>query len=145
MARVRIEFPEPALFTHDVPVRITDLNYGNHLGHDSLVSILHEVRARFFRHFGMEESDVDGVGILLTDLAVQYKAEVFYGQVLRVEVAVADVAAHGCDIIYRVTDCDSNRLTALAKTGIAFFDYGAKTIAGVPTRFLTAVEATNGP
>ena len=87
MPRIHIPFPESVLFEHRVPVRITDLNYGNHLGHDALVSILHEARARFFRAFGMSEADVDGVGIILVDLAVRYQAQVFYGQTLRIEIA----------------------------------------------------------
>ena len=52
MARVKIEFPETTLFTHELSVRITDLNYGNHLAHDSLISLLHEARAPFFYRKG---------------------------------------------------------------------------------------------
>ena len=34
MARVRVAYPESTLFCCELPVRITDLNYGDHLGHD---------------------------------------------------------------------------------------------------------------
>lgn len=140
MASVHIDYPERTLFMHEVPVRITDLNYGNHLGHDALVSILHEVRARFFLNFGMEEGDVEGFGILLADLAVRYKAQAFYGQILCVEVAVGDVASRGCDLLYRVTDRETGDLIALAKTGIVFFDYAENRVVGIPAAFLALVN-----
>ncbi len=115
MSRVRIAFPEPPIFSHEVEVRVSDLNYGNHLGHDSLVSLLHEARVRFFRHFGMEERNVDGVGILLADLAVTYRAQVFYGQTLRIDIAIGEAGARSCDLVYRVTDRDAGTLVALAR------------------------------
>ncbi len=142
MARIRLTFPEQVLFVHEIPARISDLNYGNHLGHDSLISMLHEARARFFRHFGMAESDVDGVGILLVDLAVTYRAQVFYGQVLRIEIAGSDIGGRGCDLLYRVTDAAGGDSVALAKTGIVFYDYNQNRVATMPPRFRRVLGRT---
>ena len=141
MSRVRIAFPEPPIFTHEIEVRVSDLNYGNHLGHDSLISLLHEARVRFFRHFGMEERDIDGVGILLADLAVTYRAQVFYGQTLRIDIAIGEAGARSCDLVYRVTDRDAGGLVALAKTGIVFFDYGANRMVDIPPSFRRLLPA----
>ena len=76
MTRLRLEIPQPPVFTHEETVRITDLNYGNHLGHDTLVSLLHEARARFFKFHELSEGNVDGVGVILTELEVGYKKQV---------------------------------------------------------------------
>lgn len=135
MSRARITFPEPPLFTHELEVRVADLNYGNHLGHDSLVSLLHEARVRFFLHFGMEERSIDGVGILLVELVVIYRAQVFHGQTLRIDLAIGEAGARGCDLVYRVTDRDSGALVALARTGIVFYDYAERKLAGIPASF----------
>lgn len=135
MARVQITYPEKTLFTQDVPIRISDINYGKHLGHDTLVSILHEARYGLFRHFGMDEADTDGMGVLLVDLAVSYRAQVFHGQTLRVDVAVADVVSRGCDMVYRVTDRDSGKLVALGRTGILFYDYKNRQVVNIPRSF----------
>ena len=40
-------------FTTTLDVRISDINYGNHLGHDSLISLLHEARMRFLKQTGL--------------------------------------------------------------------------------------------
>jgi acyl-CoA thioesterase FadM len=140
MPRVRIDFPELSLFAHEIPVRVTDLNYGNHLGHDTLVSLLHEARARFFRAHDMQERDVDGVGILLVDLAVRYQAQAFYGQVLRIEIAAGEIGSRGCELLYRVTDRESGRPVATAATGIVFFDYAEQRVAPMPERFRRVLE-----
>ncbi|WP_255669390.1 hypothetical protein [Myroides oncorhynchi] len=41
MARVKLNLPTEFIFETKIPVRITDLNYGNHLGNDKLLSISH--------------------------------------------------------------------------------------------------------
>lgn len=43
MERVRLSFPAgDVVHRHPLTVRITDMHYGRHLGHDALVSLLRE-------------------------------------------------------------------------------------------------------
>ena len=136
MARVKIEFPETTLFTHELSVRITDLNYGNHLAHDSLISLLHEARARFFIANDMQEHDIDGAGIILADIAVAYKAEAHFGQIMQIEITLDDFGRKGCDMFYRMTCKESENVVAIAKTGLVFFDYETKKPVSIPQTFL---------
>jgi len=46
MARIKIEIPDKFIYKTEIPIRITDINYGGHLGNDSLLSIIHEARVR---------------------------------------------------------------------------------------------------
>lgn len=55
MARLKLILPESFLFSTTIAVRITDLNYGNHLANDKVLSILHEARMQFFQHYGYSE------------------------------------------------------------------------------------------
>lgn len=82
MNRIRIRYPEKTVFTHDISVRITDLNFANHLAHDSIISLLHEVRAQFFADNNMPELDIEGFGIIMADIGVCYRAEAHFGQIL---------------------------------------------------------------
>ena len=140
MSRIRLTFPDPAVFEHRIPVRITDLNYGNHLGHDTLVSLLHDARGAYFRAHNYAENNIEGTGIILADLAVTYKAQVRYGQTLRIEIAVEPVGSRGVDFYYRVTDADTGEPAALAKTGLLFFDYDSNTVASMPGGFKKVLE-----
>ncbi|MEW5008034.1 MAG: thioesterase family protein [Cycloclasticus sp.] len=136
MARVEITYPEPTLFTHELSVRVTDLNFADHLAHDKVISLLHEARAQFFIANGLSEMDVDGAGIIMADLATNYRGEAFYGQILSIEISLGDFSAKGCDIFYRVSCKDNDKLIAIAKTGIVFMDYSTRKLVDVPKVFL---------
>jgi acyl-CoA thioester hydrolase len=135
MPRVKLELPENPVFAATIPVRITDVNYGGHVGNDSLLSILHEARVQFLHHFSFTEQNVGGKGIIMSDAVLVYKAEIFYGATLTVEIGVTDVHSHGADITYRVLEGEKE--VARAKTGIVFFDYEKRKIAQIPDEFRT--------
>ncbi len=133
MPRAKLNPPARIVFTTEIPVRITDVNYGGHLGNDSLLSILHEARVQFLKKFGFTESNICGVGIIMSDAVLVYKAEMFYGDVLTLEIGVDDLQAVGADITYRVLV--RGKEAARAKTGIVFFDYVNRKIVQTPQAF----------
>jgi len=136
MSRIRIELPESFAFATELPVRITDINYGGHMGNDAVLSLLHEARVRFLKHSGFGgEADIDGTGMLMVDVGIVYKREMFHGDALRVEVGVTEVSRAGCEIVYRVTRVGDGVVTVEAKTGMAFFDYQARKLRRTPERF----------
>ncbi len=141
MPRVKIELPEKFSFATEIPVRITDINYGGHLGNDALLSILHEARVQFLKHHGFTEADVGGCGLLMVDAVLVYRQEVFYGDTLRIEVAVTDLQRTRCDFVYRVTKTGTREVAAEAKTGMAFFDYRERKVVRAPEKFVAAVQA----
>jgi acyl-CoA thioesterase FadM len=140
MPRIKITIPEKFIFKTEIPIRITDINYGGHLGNDSLLSIVHEARVKFLNHLGYSESNVEGVGIIMIDAGVQYKSEGFYGDNLLIEMSVNDFSGIGCDFIYRIANKESKKEIALAKTGIVFFDYEKRKTASVPSAFRNMIE-----
>ncbi|MCC6781715.1 MAG: acyl-CoA thioesterase [Planctomycetes bacterium] len=144
MARLVLTTPASLPFATEIEVRVTDLNYGNHLGHDALVTLLHEARWRFLRAHGLSELDCGGASLVVGDLAVVYRAECIAGDRLRIEVGVADVARVGCDFVYRVTRLGDGRLAAEAKTGIVFLDPRSRRPVQVPPA-IAAIAATGHP
>jgi acyl-CoA thioester hydrolase len=141
MARVEIELPETFLFRTEIPVRIGDINYGGHLGNDAVLAIAQEARCRFLAAHGLTELDVGGVGLVMADAAVVYRAEGRYGMVLAVELAPADVRSRGCDLFYRLTDAATGEEIARVKTGLLFFDYAARKIARMTDALRAAIGA----
>ena len=131
MARIKIELPGKQLATMELAVRITDINYGNHLGNDSLVGLLHEARMQWLRSLNFTELDIDGTGLIMSDLAVEYKAEVFYGDILSVSIFVNDVSAVSFDLYYSVLN-QNNVLIAKAKTGMVCYNYEKKKVSSMP-------------
>ena len=140
MARVEIKLPEKSDFTFEVEVRMSDVNAGAHLGNHNLVSILNEAHLKFMKHKGFPDLMVDGKAFINTDLAIIYKSESFYGDVLQIDVVAADLSKYGCDNVCRVTNKTQKRLAAIAKLGMAFFDYQTHKIAEVPEAFKRVVS-----
>jgi 4-hydroxybenzoyl-CoA thioesterase len=132
---VNIELPERFLFTTELALRISDINYGGHLGNDAVLSLAHEARMRFLRSYGWSEQDVAGSGIIMSDAAVVYLSEAFYGDILVIDVTVGDLDGVHCDLLYRMVHKTSGREVARVKTGIVFFDYSRRKPARVPDEF----------
>lgn len=135
MARVKLELPDEFSFVTELDVRVSDINYGNHVGNDRMISLLHEARLRFLRSHDFGEFNVGGLGIMVSDIVVSFKAESFVGEHLTFHVGLTDFNKYGCDVIYRVENHNEDKVVALAKTGIVFFDYDERKIARIPKVF----------
>jgi 4-hydroxybenzoyl-CoA thioesterase len=141
MARVTLELPTSFQFVTDITVDIGHINYGGHLGNDSALTLLHEVRLRFVRSLGLNELDIEGRGMIITDAVVVYKAEAFWGDLLEAELACVDFNKYGCDIFYRLRRKTDDRDILHAKTGILFFNYETRKPASIPAAFSAALLA----
>ena len=137
MARIRLEIPERLAFATEVTVRVGDLNYGNHLGNDALLALLHEARLRFLASLGWSEVDIDGQASIMADAAIVYKSQGRLGDRLRIEVGAGDLTGSGFDVLYRVSQVETGALVALAKTALVLFDYAQ----GRPVRLSDAIRA----
>ncbi|NLR75782.1 MULTISPECIES: acyl-CoA thioesterase [Leeia] len=129
----------PALTRHDfqteMPVCIQHVNYGKHLGHDALVSLLHEARVRFLHSLGHTELKIGDAGLILRDLAVQYLAEAFHGDLLRFQLAVTEWHPHGFELTYQVSHAASRQPVARARTTMVCFDYTSRKPLRLPADF----------
>lgn len=141
MPRVTIDLPERFTFTTDIPIYIGHINYGNHLDNAQLIALVSEARVRFFKSLGYSELNIEGVGIVVADVAAQYRSEAFHGETLRVDMAACDFNKYGCDLAWRLSNAASGREVARGKHGIMFFDYLVRKPVGVPAGFLAKVGA----
>lgn len=134
MPRIKIDLPTTFLFSTELPVRITDINYSGHVGNDRILSLMHEARLQFYRQLGFkDELSFEGsIGQIITDVAVVYKSESFFGDVLIAQLAIADFNKYGFDMIYRLYNKETKKEVALGKTGIACFNYEKRKVASVP-------------
>ena len=134
MARIKIQPPGAFSFSCHIPVRITDINYGGHVGNDTLLSIIHEARMQYFGKMGYSEMQFAGTGMIMADAAIEFKSELFYGDLVIASVAVGGVSKIGFDLFYKLEkDSAVKRTTvALAKTAMICYDYEKKKIVAVP-------------
>lgn len=144
MARLHLNFPEDQYYySTPLTVRVTDINGANHLGNDSMISMISEARARFLFEFGAPETERDGTGIIVTDLATTYRAEAHARDQLLFEVGVMDFNKYGGDIIFRITRPRDKKLVAMAKSGFVFFNYKTSQVVAMPEDFRNKFERVN--
>jgi acyl-CoA thioester hydrolase len=137
MSRIKIDFPEKILATVTIPVRITDLNYGNHVGNDSFVAIIHEARVQWLKQHSLSELNTGGAGLIMSDLAIEFKSESFYGDSIEVKIAAGEISRVGFELYYQlsVTREAQTVLLANAKTGMICYDYSIKKVVAIPEKF----------
>src|SRR5688500_8960417 len=128
MARTRLQLPASFSFSTLLPVRITDVNYGGHVGNDTILTLLHEARVQFLQSLGFTEMNFAGAGLIMSDAVIEFKNELFYGNPLRAFVTADEFTRVSFDIFYRlVVEMDGKeQVIANAKTGMVCFDYDAR-------------------
>jgi acyl-CoA thioester hydrolase len=144
MARIKLEMPAVFSFSTTIGVRIGDINYGNHLGNDALLGILHEARLQYLASLGFTELQFADNALIMSDVAIEYKAECHYGDLLKIDMVAYDFHRFGFDLFYRVTKKSENKelVTALAKTGMICFNYETKKIALLPDAVMKKMQST---
>ena len=73
MNRIKIKLPDSFPFFTTITIRVTDLNYGGHVGNDSFLSIIQEARQQYLLSHGFEELSIAGVGLIMADVAIEFK------------------------------------------------------------------------
>lgn len=141
MQRIKIDLPEKFLFTTEISVRVYDVNFAGHLSNDSILSMIHEARILFLRNWGYSEVDTCGAGIIMFDAAIQYKSQGYHADMLLFEVTVDNFIKNGCDFFFKITNKETGKEIARAKTGIAFFDYSQNKLVPVPAKFKSLVDS----
>src|SRR5690606_36791840 len=131
--RLHLEFPEfQYSFNTQLTVRITEINSGEHLANDSMISMISEARARFLYQFGIEEVSVNDVGIIVTDLATTYRREAFARETLVFEVGLMDLNKYGGELIFRIAEAEAGEHVALAKSGFGFYSSLSAKVTSTP-------------
>jgi acyl-CoA thioesterase FadM len=134
MPKIKINLPEHFSFSTQLPIRITDLNYGGHVGNDSILSLLHEIRMQYLQSMGYTELQFAGVGLIMSDVSIEFKAEAFYGDIIKAEVDVTEISKVAFDIVYKLskTQDQQDKIIALAKTGMVCYNYKLKKVVAIP-------------
>lgn len=135
MTRTRIELPSDYIFSTSIDLRISDINYGGHLGHDTILTLCHEARVRLLEKYGYSEVDIEGAGLIMADVEIVYKSESFYGDTINIKIAAGDYGKKSFEFLYLLENKKTGNEVARVKTGIVFFDYETRKSVAMPEKF----------
>jgi len=140
MPRVKLKEQPTYEFTHTLTVRVTDLNYANHLSNDAVIRLVHEARVQLLNTLGCHELNLDGykTGIIMVDLVVNFLQEGFLFDTLEIESHVGDIGRKSFRLYHRINKAGTP--LALIETGFVAFNYTARKTVPIPDTFLQALN-----
>lgn len=140
MQRVKISAPDSFLFSMERIVGISDVNYARHMDSVAMIKLVHEARLQFLASLGFTESNIYGLGIVVTDLAIDFRSESFANDLLIVDVGVSKFNKYGFDIGFQITNRALDTVVCNAKVGVVFFDFDKHKLAELPRAFQAQLD-----
>jgi acyl-CoA thioesterase FadM len=140
MPRVTLTEQQSYEYCHSLMVRATDINYAGHLGNEALLGLVHEARAHFMKalNFNTLVGNGQRTGLIIADLAVNFKSEAFAHATLTVDCQIDELGHRSFRLFHRIR-C-GEQLIALVETGIVVFDYQLGQVVPLPDEFLSALK-----
>lgn len=117
-----VEYNNQKYYKISIPVRISDINYGGHLGHAELTKITHQARLKMLKHFSLSETDISGAGIIVRRMETSYKGEAFFDETLTLYIRISKPEKSSCLVEYQINK-DSDTPVATVYETIMFMDY----------------------
>lgn len=144
MPRLKINLPKKILASVSIPVRITDINYGDHVGNHAIVEIIHEARVQFLQKHQFTEFDIAGTALIMSELLVAYKNESFYNDILEINIYCGEITRVAFELFYKVSTKRNGEeiIIALAKTGMVCYNYELKKVNKVPDELEALLSET---
>lgn len=128
MERIRIQLPEKFTYSMSLRVRITDLNYGGHVGNDRFLAYAQEARTSFLQTVGYSELSFDTAALIQASAAIEFKKELRSGDSVIISVAAGDFHSFGFNLFYLMELEHEGKKETAAKvvTGMICYDYDLK-------------------
>lgn len=104
-------------------MRVADLNYGNHLSNDRVLSYFHESRVLWLSKNNLSKQDVGGCGLIITGATSEYFQQAHLHQQLPLTLVLREVGKVRFTIVYPLHDSQTNHVIALVETHMGCFDY----------------------
>ena len=143
MSRIVIDLPSNFLFSTNIPIRITDINYGGHAGNDTILSLVHESRMQFLSSLGYTEMNCGGNGLIMSDAAIVFKRELFYGETVTIFVKATNFSKKTFDLFYKMEKQQEGKAVVVAtiKTTMACYDYNAKKVVSLSEEVVAKLDS----
>ncbi|HCH32359.1 MAG TPA: esterase [Oceanospirillaceae bacterium] len=123
------------LYNCGLQVRVSDLNYGNHLGNDAILSYFHEIRVQWLSHNQLSEQDVGGCGLIMTGANIDYLKQGHLHQKLTLSLSVSNIGKARFSLGYKLKEQKTGHPIATGSTHMGCFDYQRQKPARMPPGF----------
>ena len=129
-------------FSTVIDVRISDINYGGHLGNDRYLSIFQDARLHYLKQFGYSELDIgENTSLIMSQAHIDFKAEAFWADRLMVYVRISKIKSIKFMMEYLMVKIDDQtKVIATGYTEMIGFDYQNRKIRKLPMKFVHDIQ-----
>jgi acyl-CoA thioester hydrolase len=129
-------------FSNEIDIRISDINYGGHLGNDRYLSIFQDARLRYLKQFGYSELSIgENTSLIMKQAHIDFKAEAFWDDRLTVYVRISKIKSIKFMMEYlMVKDNDQAKVVASGYTEMVGFDYQNRKVKKLPEKFVRDIQ-----
>ncbi len=131
----------PCIFSTELKVRISQINFGQHLDNAELIKMAHEARFCFLDKYGFNEVDIEGVGLVIGNLEVDYVREVFLHDILTFSLYLDELKKYSLQMYYLISSAKQQKIVARVRTKLIFFDYAKRVKDYVPKFFQQLMQS----
>jgi acyl-CoA thioesterase FadM len=91
---------------------------------------------QFLWQHGYTEMNFAGTGMIMSDVAIEFKNELFYGDTIKVSLAITEISKVSFAMYYKLENAATGNpvIVAIARTGMVCYNYAAKKISSVPDK-----------
>ena len=126
-------------FTISLRVRVGDLNYGNHVGHQNYLLYFQEARIAYLKQFGFSELDIAGRAIMVAEANCRYQKELFFDDKLSIGCRVSRLKKRLFTMEYVIMRLKDKSVCAEGFTTCLCLDNSTKKSVRLPQAFTDAV------
>lgn len=142
----RVSLVERTAYEHTcrMMIRVTDINHAGHLGNEALLGLVHEARTHFLKALNFD-TIVNGqqrVGLIIADMAVNFKSEAFAHEVVSVDSQIDELSQKSFRLFHRIQR--GEQAIALIETGMVAYSYSARQVTDLPVEFISALQEYRG-
>jgi acyl-CoA thioesterase FadM len=119
----------------DQTVRVSDLNYGQHVGIAEMHRLAHQARISFLSSLGYTERDIGGVGFLAVESHIELLSESVLGDLLRFQVKIEIFSKAQFKSRVSIVDPQTGKAVASVEDRLVCYDFMRKRPAAVPEEF----------
>ncbi|MBP9888483.1 MAG: four helix bundle protein [Leptospiraceae bacterium] len=140
MSNNKLEIPTYYPFSIEIPIRRIDLSLDVHVSFATILDIVMEAYLAFFANYKFNVLDLKESSVIFANANISYQGELFYKDIVKVEVAPDNFMEKAFDLNFRLTKENEKIPVAFVKIRVLFFNYSIKKVIPVPIEFKSNFE-----
>lgn len=124
----------------ELQVKISDINYGGHMGNDKALLFFQDARIQFLKLLGFDEHHIgENTGIIISEAHVYFRKEVFLYDILSPSIYIEKISKRSFVMNYKFFRISDQICVFEGNTKIYAFDYLTRKACYLPENFKNAL------